>query len=848
MKKFLLFILSAAALSLAAEVDITRFKKPSNTWSDAFNAAVAKERSIRIPKGKYTFAKTLTVTDDLKLLFDEGAQWHFTVSPAIVLKGGTLRMESSGAGAAVSSNSKFTGFAPEQRGAMIDLNSSGSDPKLKPASLIMRNMELRGAFCVDGSSRRIKAVKIGVIDLEDCRFIAGERGIDILCPVIESVRVVNCRFTNGNVGMQFNAAIPGGAYVCGNILRNIGRSAIMLGKGGQIAQGCTTHLPNAIVHGNQILKGGHGATTNHTYIHGILIYGHNVSVQGNIVRDFHRGVPVPGAKCGHHLIENGKIFRERTQTRNGKRVRLAGSAIYLKANRAVVHSNICTNSGWRSVIEIKTGGKEYYTSVVNNVVDGKALAIDESFAFECNSGRSLWANNIVYDVPHQAFVVRSGYENSFMNNLIINAKVGFALSGRTPGQNELINGNRFIDVQYPVALDGKTPRNAGGLDVHFMPPSHLDAQAELPVPSQQHAGRMIVKGSSIFYCVNNGKEFLWMELSGKAVPQKKWRVIGPELALNADQSGKDALPDSLKSPVHPGWSCSMRTANERPLNPADGHITFDTKNFLTGGRSLKFLFKGTTGEFSLRQPLKLAPGKRYRATARVKGEEPRNWRLEVVLPSRFSEQIRAEENQNWQTLTVDFTTPANSGNCTLVMRGSKTSEGKSMWLDSVSVRELQDASLPPPPPARVRKTVGKELIAPAFAAALKAGRMPPKWNLNPGKNAQYKIEQGSTIAFSTKDKQSALILSSQVKLLPGKSYRFALEMQLPQGGTASPSVKWDKTGVSAKVARSSEWQKCQVDFDLPPNVSKVSLRVWAGALSPGKFIRVRNFSLKELEK
>lgn len=182
------------------------------------------------------------------------------------------------------------------------------------------------------------------------------------------------------------------------------------------------------------------------------------------------------------------------------------------------------------------------------------------------------------------------------------------------------------------------------------------------------------------------------------------------------------------------------------------------------------------------------------------------------------------------------------------MRGSKTSEGKSMWLDSVSVRELQDASLPPPPPARVRKTVGKELITPAFAAALKAGRMPPKWNLNPGKNAQYKIEEGNTIAFSTKDKQSALILSSQVKLLPGKSYRFTLEMQLPPGVSASPGVKWEKTGVGAKVARSSEWQKCQVDFDLPPNVSKVSLRVWAGALSPGKFIRVRNFSLKELEK
>ena len=844
MKKFLFSLLSVAALSLAAEVELTAFKKASNSWNEAFAAAVAKERTVKIPKGKYTFSKPIVVNADLHLIFAEGAEFDFKVSPAISLTAGTLRMESSGAGAIIASNAKFKGFGPGERGAMIDLSHSGKDPKKAPASLIMRNMELRGAICVDGSNRRTPPEKLGVIDIEKCRFYAGERGIDILCASIESVRVVESRFTNGNVGMQFNAAIPGGAYVCGNILRNIGRSAIMLGKGGQIAQGCTTHLSNAIVHDNQILKGGHGATTKHTYIHGILIYGHNVSVQGNIVSDFHRGVPVPGARCGHQLIENGKIFRERTQTRNGKRVRLAGSAIYLKANRAIVHSNICTNSGWRSVIEIKTGGKEYYTSVVNNVVDGKALAIDESFAFECNSGRSLWANNIVYDVPHQAFVVRSGYENSFMNNLVVNARVGFALSGRTPGQNELINGNRFIDVQYPVALDGKTPRNAGGLDVHFMPPSHVDPATELPEPSQKHAGRMVVRGSSIYYCVNNGKEFVWMELAGKALPKKQWRITGPELVLNADQSGKDALPESLNSPIHPGWTCTMRSANEKPLNPADGHITFDTKNFLTGGRSLKFLFKGTTGEFSLRQPLRLAPGKRYRATAKVKGEEPRNWRLEVVLPSGFSEQIRAEEDQKWQTLTVDFTLPPNAGHCTLIMRGSKTSEGKSLWLDSVSIRELQDASLPPPPPPRERKVIGKELLSYTF----KPGALPPRWNIAPNGNVQFKIEDSNTLAFSTKNKKAGIILGLHPVVKGGKSYRFALEMKLDRPGLAAPSVKWGKTQFSAKVMPTTQWQKCHVDFDLPANESKPGLRVWAGSPAPGEFIRVRNLSLKEIEK
>ena len=845
MKKLFSLALTAAFFTLAADADITKFKKSSNTWSDAFAAAAAKDKTVFIPKGEYNFAKSIVISSDVRLIFAEGVKWNFTVSPAILMKGGTLRMESNGAGAVISSNAKFTGFEPAQRGSMISLNPSGSDPKLAPASLIMRNMELRGAFCIDGSSRRELPVKIGTIDIEDCRFVVGERGIDILCPVVESVRVVNCRFTNGNVGMQFNAAIPGGAYVCGNILRNIGRSAIMLGKGGQIAQGCTTHLPNAIVHDNQILKGGHGATTKHTYIHGILIYGHNVSVQGNIVRDFHRGVPVPGARCGHHLIENGKIFRERTQTRDGKRVRLAGSAIYLKANRAIVHSNICTNSGWRSVIEIKTGGKEYYTSVINNVVDGKALAIDESFAFECNSGRSLWANNIVYDVPHQAFVVRSGYENSFMNNLIVNARVGFGLSGRNPGQHELINGNRFIDVAYPVALDGKQPRVAGGLDVHSMPASNIAAGAELPVPSQAHAGRMVVKGSSIFYCVNNGKEFVWMELAGKVVPQKKWRVTGPELALNADQSGKDTLPATLQSPVHPGWTCSMRTATEKPLNPADGHITFDTKNFLTGGRSLKFLFKGTTGEFSLRQSMRLTPGKRYRATAKVKGEEPRNWHLEVILPSGFAEHVRAEENQDWQTLSVDFTLPANSGSCMLLMRGSKTSDGKALWLDSVSVRELVDDSLPPPPPPRVRKVIGKELLQPF---ALKENKLPARWSLSPTQNAVFKVEPNNTLAFTNKGKNKGLILSSTVPVVSGKSYRFAIDMQNSLPGIAAPSVKWGNTTISAKVENNTKWQSCTADFDVPVGVTKVSLRVWANGTKPGEFIRVRNASLKEIEK
>ena len=847
MKKLLLFCALGLLSCALSGVEITKFKTRTNSWDDAFSAALKAGNEVTFPKGKYEFSKTVEVKSDLRLVFAPGAEFFTHAAPGIRLVSGLLRIEGEGGGGIMKSDRKFENIHAPVRGGLIDLNAAGRDPKLPPAALTLRNMEFRAALCVDGAKRIDGPGKIGAVDIENCRFFHTFRAIGFQGPEVASVRVTDCLIKGGTHGIMFNAAIPGGAYVCGNILRNFGKTGIFLGKGGQIAEGCTTHLGNAIVHDNQLIQGGHLATTKDSYIHGILIYGHNVSVQGNIVRDVNRGVPVPGARIGHQIVENGKVFRERMQMRNGKRVRLAGSAIYLKANRSIVHSNICTNSGWRAVIEIKTGGKEYYTSVVNNVVDGRSLAVDESFAFECNAGRSLWANNIVYDIPHQAFVVRSGYENTFINNLIVNAKVGFGLSGRTPGQNELISGNRFIDVECPVALDGKVLTNAGGLDVHTLPPSTVMPGTELPEPSAKHAGRMVFRGSSLYCCVNTGKEYQWMEIQSKAVPKKTWRVIGPELALNADQSGREPLPEKLRSPIHPGWTMTMRSAREQVLSPKDGHVTFDTKNFVTGGRSLKMCFKGTTGEFRLVQPITLKPGTRYRATARVMGEEPRNFRLEVAFAGRFSEQIRAEEKPGWQLLTLDFTVPNGSGSCALIVRGSKTSEGKSLWLDSVSVRELQDASLPPP---RVRNCVGPELCAP-LAPSKKKDIMPPRWSDSPTNAIQIKTEEGGVLAFAAKGKKASVMISHSMKLKPGKDYRFTVELQNPDGLRAAPSAKvGNKVFPASAVSPVSGdgWRKYQADFTLPEGVSAAHCRVWAGNATPGAFFRVRNASVRELEK
>ena len=113
---------------------------------------------------------------------------------------------------------------------------------------------------------------------------------------------------------------------------------------------------------------------------------------------------------------------------------------------------------------------------------------------------------------------------------------------------------------------------------------------------------------------------------------------------------------------------------------------------------------------------------------------------------------------------------------------------------------------------------------------------------------QFKAEAGNVFAFSTKNKKSGIIVSTNVSVTPGKSYRYALEMQSDRPGLATPSVKWGKTTISAKSEYKGNWQKCSADFTVPAGVSKVSLRVWSGGPAPGEFIRFRNVSLKELEK
>ena len=725
------------------------------------------------------------------------------------------------------------GWANPLRAAIIDLNEPSAD---NPPALVLRNLEFRcyngvdGYWMKDGNRDAVKNA-ISSLEVSSCRFYCVEKGIAANGSTIGRALIENCLFEGCDNPIHLNVPIPGGISVLNNELRDFGRSGIQLGKGGQVSDGCTTHLPNAVVKGNRLLKGGRGSKVSDSYIHGILVYGNNVVVEGNIVRDVNRGEPVPGESIGHQIIaDDGTSIRGHWVERDGKRVRLAGAAIYLKANRSLVMGNICTNSGYRSVIEIKTGGKEPFVSVCNNVVDGRSLDIDESFGFECNSGLSVWMNNVVYDMPHEAFVVRSGYENTFLNNVIVNAKIGFGLSGNVPGQGEWINGNRFINVEIPVAIDGQSSRPAQIPEATLPGPVCLDEKAELPVASADWLGRLLLKGKTLYIGVRDGDSFKWMEFNGNLIEPKEYEVFGPELAFNSDQSGSETSSNpALNDPAFPGWSFWMRTAREQPLDPHDGFISFDTETFRTGCRSLMVLFPQFGSEWRALQRISVQPGHRYRASALVKGEEPRNFYL-IVSSGGKSAQVRGSDSLDWQELHVDFV--ATGSTCDFIVRGSKTSPGKRSWLDSISLRELREVGLVD---LSSFQSVGDELIS---YPHLIDGLLPKGWSVS---GCTHSIDSPDGLLSFTITSPGNLSISTTLSLQPG-SYR-AEFVFTSTGDKFRPSLKFPNGKRLSGTLFSPNTYHCEFTLD---EAGKVQIGVWGGNLVPNDTFSLVRFSLKAL--
>ena len=798
----------------------------SAIFSADLTGQLMKQSYVTIPTGEHTISRTVEVSRNLTVILENGAVIKSSVSPMFRIKGGEFRMEGRGLPGKIICTAKGQrGYATTARAAAFDLNYA--DGKL-PLRFFLRNIQVQSWNGVDAYFEMKDRKNIEKIDIAECAFRCHERAIAVRLVGLGSARVENCTFDGGDNPILLNAATPGGVVIRGNTLRNFGRMGMLLGKAGQVSEGCTTHLPDTIVHDNRLIGGGHGASIKDSYIHGILIYGNNVSVQGNIVRDVNRGEPVPGSRIGQQIkLPDGRILRGKWISVNGKRRRLAGAAIYLKANRALVQGNICTNSGWRSVIEIKTGGKEYYTAVLNNVVDGRALAIDESFGFECNSGRSLWSGNLVYDMPHQAFVVRSGYENTFINNLIINAQVGFALSGRMPGQNELISGNRFIDVDHPVAVDGRNMPEGFGPDILLPGTAKINDRDELPEPGPQWHGRQLVRGDKIYLGIRQGKEYRWMELQGKVLEYHPWKPTGPELFRNSDMSGKEQFEDkALNDPRCPGWILGCLSAREQQVPDSERALETDRKVYNTGNASQKVVFPNVAASWSLSRKIKLTPGRHYRATAVVKGEEPRNLRLQATPAGRQAVIARAAEKNSWQTLTVDFFQPDNISDCTISVWGGKTTAGKAAWIDSVSVRELTREGSSPAPRPKV-KLIGNNLITAKTV-----------WRVVPASAKVTRQPDGSMQV--TAGKNGAVMLTSTLKLKEGAAWRFAAE--------ASARVSCGAVLSDGKKLSADKNSGGQLDFTTPDKSGNTQLRIWIPPMKQGDTVTIKPPTLFQREQ
>ena len=315
--RILTALLLCCAFALHA-ADLSQYKTDKNSWTDALIQGIAKERTLYIKPGTYILDKAIEITKDIALIMEDGAKFMTDQKQMFVLKNGNFMIEGRGIPAELRSSA--TGdprMVATDRASIIDLNNAPQDAV---PSLEVRNVKFYAFHGIDGIKRPASTNKFGKLIVEKCQFFVTSYGVGIRCAEVGSARVENCLFEDVRFPIALSSPIHGGCIVRGNTLKRFGLAGIQLGKGGQISEGCTTHLSSAIVHDNQLLRGGIGEHEKASYTQGILVYGHNVSVQGNVVRDVYRGFPAPDRDFGrHYRTQDGKILTENWIYENGKR-------------------------------------------------------------------------------------------------------------------------------------------------------------------------------------------------------------------------------------------------------------------------------------------------------------------------------------------------------------------------------------------------------------------------------------------------------------------------------------------------------------------------------------------------
>lgn len=542
---------------------------------------------------------------------------------------------------------------------------------------------------------------LGEFTVLDSTIEASDIGIGHQRGEVGSLRVENTLFCGEpRMGLYISSPITGGAMVKGNKFLDIGIRALQLGggKANMIDEGAVNHLPVVNVHDNQVIGGGKQAGENASYIMGILVYGNSISIQGNIVRDFNRGEPVPGERVGHHFkMQDGSWHRGPWVSEDGSpRRRLAGAAIYAKARHGIIANNVCTNSGWRAVIEVKTGGREPYFLVANNVVDGRSLSIEDSFGFEPNVAKAMWVNNLVYNMPNMAFKVSNRMQSAYINNVIHDSKIGFVVHDNTHEYPELIANNHFVNVETPVQGLPSTKFTAA-----VTPPMPIMVESEraLPVPAEQDRGRMAVildeQGDRLAMVRREGNDYGWVSLDGEwltrisTVPVQ-WETVGSNLLTNPnlDQLDTEAVRKGGRQTRFKGWSFSSsidRSVEEMGVGLRSSPEYPGRELWSAGGEN--------TPEFNwvMQQSLRLAPGTSWRARARVWRSDRRNALTLIMDDGRngVSKSMATTAVGEWQDLEVIFTVPEDLQSTPRVrLHSSRCGNGREIRVESVVVEEV----------------------------------------------------------------------------------------------------------------------------------------------------------------
>ena len=106
-------------------------------------------------------------------------------------------------------------------------------------------------------------------------------------------------------------------------------------------------------------------------------------------------------------------------------------------------------------------------------------------------------------------------------------------------------------------------------------------------------------------------------------------------------------------------------------------------------------FKAGGGNLLLSSSLKLTPGKRYRVTARLQSNLPRQVSLGVKTADGKNHSSKPEESTDWQTQTLDFTVPDTAGNSSIRIWANQLPAGELIRIAGMTVVELAGESVTP---------------------------------------------------------------------------------------------------------------------------------------------------------